>query len=157
MIVNLRLFPEGGLTVEGEEDPAIVDLDDPLTDFRRPIAYRLRVVRTGRHLLVRGTLETEALLTCSRCLKIFSFPVRAAAFAREIEIGDNQEKIDLTGDIREDIILAIPAKPLCRAACRGLCPLCGQELNAGDCGCRDPESDTPFAELDQLLGNNQKG
>jgi len=134
MIVNLRLIPEGGVAVEGEEDPAIIDIDDPGTAFRRPIGYHLRLTRAGRILLVRGRLETTGSFTCARCLKEFTGPLRVNDFGREKEIGSEEEKIDLTPDIREDIILAIPAKPLCRADCRGICPLCGKELNQGDCG-----------------------
>jgi len=157
MIVNLSLIPEGGLTVEGEEDPAIIDIDDPLLAFPRPIGYRLRVFRTSRLLLVRGTLETEVSFTCSRCLKKFTAPVRVAAFGREKEIEENQVKIDLTGDIREDIILAIPVKPLCRADCRGICPYCGKELNEGRCGCPDRAADSPFAKIDLFSTTNQEG
>ncbi len=157
MIVSLSLIPDGGLTVEGEEDPVIIDLDDPLVDFSQPIGYLLRVTRTGRLLLVRGSLETTASFTCSRCLKEFTGPVRVAGFERTKEIGDSQEKIDLTGDIREDIILAIPVKPLCRADCRGICPLCGKELNDGECGCSDQAADSPFAKINPLAENNQKG
>lgn len=157
MIINLRLIPDGGLTVEGEEDPSIIDIDDPGAVFRRPITYRFRVARAGGILLVRGLLETTASFTCALCLKEYSAPVRVADFGREKEVGEDQEKIDLTGDIREDIILAIPAKPLCRADCRGICPLCGKELNEGECGCADPGPDSPFARLDQLMEDNPKG
>lgn len=157
MIVNLRLIPDGGITVEGEEDPAIIDIDDPSTAFFHPIGYRLRLNRAGQILLVRGHLKTTGSFTCSRCLKEFKAPILVADFGREKEIGPEEVKIDLTPDIREDIILAIPAKPLCRADCRGICPLCGKELNQGDCGCPAPVSDSPFARLDRLTVKKPKG
>ncbi len=157
MIVNLRLIPDGGLTVEGEEDPGIIELDDPLVDFSHPVGYRLPLTRTGSLLLVRGRLETRACFTCSRCLVNFTAPVRVEDFHREREIGADEEKIDLTGDIREDIILAIPVKPLCRADCRGICPLCGKELNEEECGCSNRAADSPFAKINPFTGNNQKG
>lgn len=143
--------------VEGEEDPSIIDLDDPLVVFSHPIAYRLRVNRVGNLLLIRGSLETKVSFACSCCLKNFTQTVRVAKFEREEEIGPDQEKIDLTEDIREDIILAIPVKPLCQADCRGICPLCGKELNDGECGCSDHMADSPFAKINLFTGNNRKG
>ncbi len=137
---------------EGEEAPSIVDIEDPGAAFSHPIAYRLRLQLVGRTLVVRGELETTARFTCALCLKEFESPIRVHAFGRELETGSAAgEIIDLTGDIREDIILAIPAKPLCRADCRGLCPLCGGPLDERDCGCRDSgPSDSPFAGLNPI-------
>ncbi len=157
MKINLRLIPDGGLTIEGEEDPSIIDIDDPLVVFPHPISYHFRVNRVGNLLLIRGTLETEASFICSCCLKKFTQPVRVVKFEREEEIGPDQINIDLTEDIREDIILSIPVKPLCRADCRGICPLCGKELNDGECGCSDQVADSPFAKINLFTGNNQKG
>ncbi len=157
MIVNPQSIPEGGITVEGEEDPEIIDIDDPVAAFPSPIRYRLRLTRVGRMLLVRGRLETTGRFTCSLCLEEFSGPIRVDDFGREVEIGTEEGKIDLTPDIREDIILAIPAKPLCRADCRGICLLCGRDLNRGDCGCPAPADDSPFAQLTRLTVKKPKG
>ena len=157
MIVDPRSIPDGGITVEGEEDPAIIDIDDPLAVFPLPIRYRLRLNRVGRMLLVRGRLGTTGRFTCARCLKEFSGPVRVDDFGREVEIASEEGKIDLTPDIREDTILAIPAKPLCRADCRGICLICGRDLNRGDCGCTAPADDSPFAKLTRLTVKKPKG
>ena len=157
MIINLRLISGAGATVEGTEDPAIIDIDDPTTTFLHPIAYHLRLMRTGRMLVVRGRLETTGSFVCSRCLKKFTGPIRVEDFNREKEIGPEEGKIDLTPDIREDIILAIPAKPLCRADCRGICPLCGKDLNRGDCDCPAPSGDSPFARLDRATFEKPEG
>ena len=157
MIVNPQLIPEEGVTVTGEEDPSIIDIVDPSTSFHSPITYRLRLLRTGQILLVRGSLQTTGSFVCSRCLKEFTGPIRVEEFGREKELGPDEGKIDLTPDIREDIILAIPAKPLCRADCRGICPLCGKDLNRGECGCAAAEIDSPFARLDRIKVKKPKG
>ena len=44
-------------------------------------------------------------------------------------------RLDLTALVREDLLLALPAKFLCREDCKGLCPVCGANLNEKDCGC----------------------
>lgn len=157
MKVNLRLIPAEGISVEGTEDASLIDIDDPVAAISQPVDYHLRVFRAGRTLVVRGRLETGITLTCSRCLVKFSAPLRVPGFGRELELFGDETIIDLTGDIREDIILAIPVKPLCRADCQGLCPICGADLNREDCGCSRDPADSPFARLDQgLAGENRQ-
>lgn len=155
MKVNLRLIPPEGIEISGEESPALIDIEDPVAVFSRPVNYHLRVVRAGRTLVVRGRLETEVTLTCSRCLVKFPAPLLVPGFGRELELVGDEAIIDLTGDIREDIILAIPAKPLCRAGCRGLCPICGGDLNRKDCGCSLNPADSPFAKLNRSIVRNK--
>jgi uncharacterized protein len=48
------------------------------------------------------------------------------------------DEIDLVDGIQEQVIMALPFKPLCREGCRGLCPQCGADLNLGDCACSEP-------------------
>jgi uncharacterized protein len=55
--------------------------------------------------------------------------------------------IDLSGPLREQILLAIPPSPLCDEACKGLCPQCGKDLNQGDCGCERTAIDPRWATL----------
>ena len=157
MKVNLRLLPPGGISVEGTEEASIIDISDPVADVSQPVSYQLRVVRAGQTLVVRGSLETGVTLTCSRCLEKFPAPLLVPGFGRELELLGDESIIDLTGDIREDIILAIPVKPLCRADCQGLCPICGADRNRKDCGCYRGPADSPFDKLDRgLTGNNSK-
>ena len=54
---------------------------------------------------------------------------------------------DLGPALREQILLAIPPSPLCAEACKGLCPTCGKDLNAGDCGCEKTTVDPRWAAL----------
>ncbi len=66
------------------------------------------------------------------------------------------DQIDLAGMLREQIILGTPMQPLCRADCRGLCPVCGQDRNERDCGCADTGLSSPFAVLRQRTGKDKK-
>ena len=45
------------------------------------------------------------------------------------------KEIDLSGAVRESILLAVPPAPVCSDDCKGLCPKCGEDLNQGECGC----------------------
>jgi uncharacterized protein len=64
--------------------------------------------------------------------------------------GYTGEQIELTEMLREQIILAAPMQPLCRRDCRGLCPVCGQDLNVRACGCPQVKTDSPFSVLRDL-------
>ncbi len=147
MMINLQLIPAGGMTLREDEDPAIIDIDEPGAEFRQPIRCALNVALVGRSLLVRGRLETRVNFICSRCLEKFEQPLEVPGFHVEREIADPVDTIDLTEEIRSDIILTLPLKPLCRPDCRGICPVCGQNLNEKECGCRGEREDSPFKEL----------
>ena len=59
------------------------------------------------------------------------------------------DTIDLGPLVRDAIVLDLPAAPLCREDCRGLCPQCGADRNEGDCSCAAPK-DPRWANLDVL-------
>lgn len=147
MLVNLQTIPPGGVILRGEEDPSIIDISDPGVEFRRPIQYELKVSLAGKMLLAQGRLETVARYTCSRCLKKYNDPIRIMNFQVQREIEDSGGTIDLTDEIRADMILALSTKPLCKPDCLGICPNCGQDLNEKPCGCSAAGADSPFEGL----------
>src|SRR5207253_956869 len=58
--------------------------------------------------------------------------------------------VDLDDLVRQEVILAVPFSPQCRADCQGLCPQCGQDLNVGTCACATPP-DPRWAVLREYL------
>ena len=60
------------------------------------------------------------------------------------------EHVDLRESIQEQLVMALPQRPLCRGSCKGLCPQCGKDMNQGDCGCRQPVLDDRMAALKHL-------
>ena len=59
--------------------------------------------------------------------------------------------IDLAPLIREYALLDVPIKPICKPACKGLCPVCGEDLNQVDCGHHRDAEESPFSVLKDLL------
>jgi uncharacterized protein len=127
---------------------------------------KVRLLRTNRSILVKGTLDGGVELTCSRCLGQFRCPLgmnieeeyyptadvdTGVAIAVPDEPGcftiDENHILDLTEAVRQYALLAIPMKPLCREDCAGLCPFCGHNLNMGPCGCPSRRTDPRRAEL----------
>ena len=134
-----------------------------------PVALALDVFKDQRRFRLVGCVATLLELTCSRCLEPFRLPVDAPfdlvfvpahenTGEGEIEVdGDDlgtafyrDDIIDLGGLMREQFLLALPMKPLCQQECRGLCPACGANRNAGSCSCPQQWTDPRLAPLARL-------
>jgi uncharacterized protein len=120
---------------------------------------------TGRYR-VAGHVTGEIELTCGRCVEAFTLPVAGDFDLRyvprtesvgegERELGEDdlttafydEDQIDLSELIAEQFHLALPMKTLCSEDCKGLCPHCGTNLNAGMCSCSEKWEDPRLAGL----------
>lgn len=123
---------------------------DRLVRAASPVRYDLFAERISGEVVVRGTLSLDLQLTCSRCTDLFSTTLEDSSFLRSYEAPEGVESVDLTDDIREDILLDLPAYPVCAPECKGLCPQCGKNLNTGPCLCRPPQEEGRWKALDGL-------
>lgn len=112
-----RLDPDGEV-LEGEL--FCVDVDEEFVHPFGGVRYRLDVRLFGTELLVRGRLEQDFDLVCSRCGEDFDTTVKVEDFTESYEVGEKIQEVDLTEDIRESIILALPSYPVCREECPGI-------------------------------------
>lgn len=155
----LRSAPgtEKRYTIEPTKLPLYEDLQ-----LAAPIAGEVRLSRTGRSILARASLSTAIEGPCSRCLKAVVSPVsleieEEALPSIDIDTGqpvdesaepdalrlDDHHELDLGEPIREAISLAEPIALLCRPDCRGLCPVCGIDLNTVTQHAHDDDSIDP--------------
>ncbi|MBE5780434.1 MAG: DUF177 domain-containing protein [Clostridiales bacterium] len=102
----------------------------------------------GSMFLLEGKLSYVAKGICARCLMSASAAVEAdfaERFARNPEDEDifsfTGDTLDLSEAVRQAVLLEYPEKLLCKADCKGICPVCGQILNERDCGCTAMGSD----------------
>ena len=126
-----------------------------------PVRVTGEVRNTGGLVELRYTAELSYPKQCDRCLAIAGKSVKqdfVHTLALSAENEDNDDIIivagytlDLFSLVRDDILLEMPIKHLCSEDCRGLCPVCGQNLNEGSCGCKREAVDPRMAVLDQLL------
>lgn len=133
-----RRYPVENLEMEIAEDLRLA----------QPIEGEVRLSRTGRSILARARLTTAIEGYCSRCLKPIVAPIdvdfeEEALPSIDIDSGlplnpedepdalrlDDHHELDLGEPIREAISLAEPISMLCREDCRGLCLVCGVDLN----------------------------
>jgi uncharacterized protein len=139
MIIRPRDIPPEGRQYAGEDDASVFEIGaDASVRADRPLRYELTVHVVSGELLVKGRLSTEAAFRCSRCAEWLRREVTEEAYEHARALEPGTESVDLTADLRESILLAFPAYPLCRKGCRGLCPQCGANLNENPCRCRPP-------------------
>ncbi len=124
------------------------------------VGGRLQATGEGRYYW-HGTLAAEIATECRRCLAPVRVPIAAdigALFSQDAGAADDPDSyplaphavaVDLRPAVREELALAAPAFVLCREECRGLCPRCGKDLNAGPCGCA-PAPDPRWRALADL-------
>lgn len=150
LIINPRGIGPEGIDMSGDLPPEVVGLAEPTLRFSAPVVYRLRIDAAGPDLVVHGRVETVCETVCDRCAESFRLGIVVDSFLHVVAGGVRLESVDLTPQIREDMILALPHKTLCRAECRGLCPMCGANRNEGSCGCEPGGGETPWQALDSL-------
>jgi len=132
--IEVRQIPPEGLTLSEEISAKDLDLETEIISFQSPIRIEARVQRITNTLVLRLNINATMSETCSRCLAGFNIAVN-----KEFDLSYPLDKptrfIELNPDIREEIIVDYPMKPLCRSDCKGLCPKCGKNLNEGGCTC----------------------
>ncbi len=134
-----------------------------------PLAVRGSAELLASEIHLHGTLRTAVEVCCDRCLEptrfqvetdfdLFYRPMRTIAKNEEVEIAKDELDIGfyqgngllLEDAVKEQVLLTLPMKNVCRPDCAGLCPQCGQNRNFGDCGCRPPAKDLRWAPLEKL-------
>ncbi len=88
---------------------------------------------------IKGTMSFE----CSRCLSFFEQNVNIGF---ECSWTKEEYEYDVLKEIKETVLLNIPAKPLCKQDCKGLCQYCGNNRNIKDCFCEQNRTDEFVAE-----------
>lgn len=127
---------------------------------------------TGERILVEVSVDAEYTVPCARCLeaaRVRSVGTVRYLFSLDPHDGEDTDdgpddgeisvihidafegEIDLADMIWEVLLLGLPERVLCREDCKGLCPICGADLNAGSCGCVPDTSDPRLAVLKDLM------
>ncbi len=171
MLLDLNRLQGPREHVERTIQPSAFEPQDPEYRVTAPVVVSMDVAKSSADTFaVTGRVTSRLELTCGRCLEPFdvhldaSFDLRYVPHAANTGEGEREiEEDDLTtafyreglldiGDLlREQFQLALPMKPLCTDACRGLCPQCGANLNRTECGCAPAWEDPRLASLKALL------
>jgi uncharacterized protein len=177
MFIKIKDLELRNLEFDESLAPGVIDLGEdqiqtaPLKTSGR--AELIREDRGGRNIVedIRfvGSLSTEVQVRCARCLDpvdnvvaekfdLLYRPLGVDARADEVAISEAETEIGYyQGDgmlledvLKEQILLALPAKQLCQANCKGLCPQCGKNLNLESCDCVITMPDPRWSALEDI-------
>ena len=166
MIVDLTAIEGSSLPFEFTMTPAEIDVDESTLRLTSNVTAAGNVVKHSAQTDVSGSIQGEAEVDCTRCLKPISQKlsidfsvsfIRSGDFPadkeREVSPDDldtdvlADEQLDLKEVVREQILLNLPGQVFCKADCKGLCPKCGADRNLIDCKCNEEEIDPRWAAL----------
>lgn len=170
MKIIVSKIPEKGIDIHSSETSESLDISPSDLILDDAVCIDATVRRDGDIFFIDGTIKTVIHLTCSRCGGDFSYPMDTFFHCHEEPINRANTEVDLTlkkrdmdighyaGEevelntlFREQLILAVPMRPLCKPDCLGLCHRCGQNLNINRCDCPPEEVTNPFSAIKKLF------
>ncbi len=174
MAIKINDIPPEGLTLELSRKIDLFDEGAASADFTAMLTIK---PAGGGVFRLTGTVRGGTSLECSRCLKRFPFRIDASELnvdlmpgnspgegaeheldRSELDVefyqGDAIEPLDL---VKEQLLLSVPMVPVHSPDCKGLCSVCGADLNTKECGCpRDLKGETgPFSKLKDILDKKE--
>ena len=131
------------------------------------IAVQGEYLCTGENRIsLKAEVQATADTRCSRCLEPVSIPVKAemdVVFDRQPDPEDpdlysfEASTLELTDAVRDALLLELPMRILCAEDCKGICPVCGINLNKGTCTCQEgAEVLNPFSALKNIVLNDEE-
>ena len=172
MRIELENLEDGKGSFAHTYQPEELNLVDERVRVTEPIIVNGRIRSSGIEIQVSGRVETKVNVECDRCLKMIELPV-SAGFKLQYITGQDYESsraAELTTDemglsvfdgdaidadeiVREQILLSVPDRALCDENCRGICSICGTNLNNASCECTSSEVDPRWEALKKLKSN----
>ena len=169
MAMKINDIPSEGLTLELNQKLDLFNTGTASTAVTAVLSIR----PTGAGVIhITGRVQADPMFECGRCLKDFSYRIDTELnidlapatvpgtvpeheFARseldmEFYQGDEFEPLDF---VKEQLLMSVPMVPIHRPDCKGLCPVCGTDLNEADCGCQKDRAREfgAFSALKDLL------
>ena len=149
MRISIDNIRDGVSTMEFDCKPDEIDLELESVSFVGSVSASLKLVKQDVNVYIQARMSVVMETECARCLKPVRRTLKATSENQyeplpdltgkpQEEIGIryySDEYIDLSEDLRENLLLEVPARVLCSDDCKGLCPHCGQDLNTGKCNC----------------------
>ncbi len=121
-------------TFEGKVSARLLDVDREYWWLGEDPTVIVEGYRVGEYIYLSIRAEADTFMVCTRCLE--EQCVRKNwEFTHQIRVVDELQEIDISELLREEIILNIGVKVLCREDCKGICPVCGGNRNLGECRC----------------------
>ena len=177
MFIEIQELERHPIDFAEEFTPGVMDLGPDLrqtSGLRTSGRAQLVEEHHGKHQTIKdirlnGDFSASFELACARCLAavpekltrqfdLLYRPLGADAGREELSVTAVEAEVGyykgsgllLEDALREQVLLAVPLKVICREDCKGLCPHCGQNLNLGECSCAEPVEDPRWAALKDI-------
>lgn len=142
-----------------------LQLDDSEFEFLEPAQLVLVLTNVGNSAInVEGEVQVALKVPCSRCLQdvvlTLNLPFNETYYAKNQPAHSGQteewvaysgDNIDITREVLAAVLMNLPMRFICSEQCRGLCPMCGVDLNQEQCNCVQQELDPRLAKLQELM------
>ena len=133
MKIKVNVIPEEGLTLSEKVNPADWMLQTPELKFIDAVELSASFRKDRDAVLVQVTAQGEQEMICDRCTAVCR-----VSYRESFDLGYSAKEIqalDISDDVRQEIILSYPVRFLCKENCLGLCTHCGKNLNEEPCSC----------------------
>jgi len=163
MKIFIRDLEDGIHEVEGVVEPGQIELQEPEL-YNNKLSIHATVDRLENIFRIKIRIRTQGKYICDRCLIDFErefdelyeqlYQIGSGTLDEDDEVEflpENSIEIDISKAIRDAFILARPMQLLCSGDCKGLCPVCGIDLNHKTCNCVEKQIDPRLAKLKSLL------
>lgn len=167
MRIEVETLKEKAQTFEQTYQPEEVSLDDELARLASEVKVSGSARLKREEVRLRGEIKADLEVLCDRCLAPTRMPLEVEfdtgfvpqeaeavktdnveLLAEDLVIAAYEgDAVDVDELVREQILLALPSRHLCREDCKGLCQKCGANLNAGTCSCEGGEVDPRWSAL----------
>ncbi len=134
MKIKAKDVTERGLKVAKSLEPEEIGLSEEELECVLPLEVDASLERAGKTILANVDVKTRLAFSCSRCLENVERDIQEN-FKFDYPFENELEVIDLGEDIRQEMIVVLPQRVLCRDDCKGICLHCGANLNEEECSC----------------------
>ena len=171
MIFEIEEIPDEGLDFNLLAEKEQFEINQPDCSLSGNVRVTGKLTRREEDIYFVGHLQASLQVDCTRCLKPYPLMVKnklkvhfiprekEQSSRTEVEIKETdieqqiykEDRVDLSGPIRDNILLDVPLIRLCKEDCKGICSECGKDRNTNQCECqREGEIDSRFAVLKTL-------
>ncbi len=169
MLIDLRKLLSGTedkSIVNAYVEGSVLDTGSSKYDIIDKKPFELTFTRTGKNKVsIKGSGSLTLDIPCDRCLKPVKTKVdfeidQIVTFEGDKGWVEDEEQdyidgynLDVDKLVFTEVLLFIPGKTLCKDDCKGLCPVCGADLNIKDCGCDRESLDPRMSVFKDILNN----
>ncbi len=160
----LSVLNYDGKKMQISEDVMLSSSDNDAFEIVAPVHFEGCATNVSGTIELCGKANTTLEMSCDRCAEIYteeiSFDINEKLKKEDTYSNDEENpdiiifsgsSIDFGEVLYTNLFMALPSKSLCRHDCKGICPVCGMNLNTGSCSCDTKDTDPRFDILDKLL------